>query len=298
VKVVKIAALLFVVLGLVLAAAVGWVTRRSEGQRFASGDVEVHYTDEGQGSPVVLLHGFAVNADLNWRLPGLTDLLTSEFRVLAMDLRGHGLSDKPHDPTQYGDAMANDVVALLDHLGLARAQVVGYSLGGVVALQLATTHPERLRSVALLGAGWEDPEDSQFLAALEGIAGELEAGHGVPPLAASLGGDREPPGFLHTTWVRLATRYLNDGPALAAMVRGLRGLAVERDALGRIRVPMLAIVGTEDPMLAGVDAMVGLVPDLTVVRIDGADHVTAARRPEMTEALLGFLRQHEAAQGG
>lgn len=283
---------------LVLATGAGWwITRRVEGSYFDSEGVRIHFTDEGSGTPVVLLHGFAVNADLNWRLPGLTEALAGEFRVISMDLRGHGLSGKPHDPELYGDAMAEDVIALLDHLRIEKAHLVGYSLGGIIALKLATTHPDRLSSASPLGAGWENPDDSAFLLALGGIAEALESGRGVPPLSASLGGDRKPPGFLHTTWVRIMTGYLNDGRALAAMVRGIRALTVEHEALRRISLPVCSIVGTLDPMKPGVDAMVGVVPDHTVVFIEGADHLQATRSPEFIGTLREFLRTHEDGTG-
>lgn len=278
-------------------AAVGaaWrVTRRVEGSYFDSGDVPLHYTDEGAGTPVVLLHGFAVNADLNWRLPGLTRALARSYRVIALDLRGHGLSAKPHDPERYGFAMAADVIALLDHLGLDKVHLVGYSLGGIIALKLATTHPDRLLTASPLGAGWERPGDSTFLAAMGGIADALEAGRGVPPLSASLGGSREPPGWLHTAWVRVMTRYLNDGAALAAMVRGIRGLTTEEEELDQIAIPVCSIVGSEDPMKPGVDAMLGRVRDHSVVIIEGVDHLGAVRSRELTMALQGFLRTHSA----
>ena len=279
---------------LLVSAIVGvwWLTRRVEGSYFDAEGVRIHFTDEGSGAPVVLLHGFAVNADLNWRLPGVTEALAGEFRVISMDLRGHGLSGKPHAPELYGDAMAEDVIALLDHLGIEKAHVAGYSLGGIITLKLATTHPDRLLSASPLGAGWENPDDSSFLVALDGIAEDLESGRGVSPLSASLGGDREAPGFLHTTWVRVMTGYLNDGRALAAMVRGIRGLTVEREAVGRISVPVCSIVGTRDPMKAGVDAMVGVVPNHTVVFVEGADHLQAARSPELARTLRAFLRTH------
>jgi pimeloyl-ACP methyl ester carboxylesterase len=118
-------------LALLVACAAWWITDRVEGHYFESGGVRLHFTDEGSGPPVVLLHGFAVNADLNWRLPGVTQALTPEFRVISLDLRGHGLSGKPHEPEQYGRLMADDVIALLDHLGIEKAHVVGYSLGGI-----------------------------------------------------------------------------------------------------------------------------------------------------------------------
>jgi len=291
------AAIVAVVMLVSAVGGVWWLTRRVEGSYFDSEGVRIHFTDEGSGEPLVLLHGFAVNADLNWRLPGLTEALAREFRVISMDLRGHGLSGKPHDPELYGDAMAEDVIALLDHLGIEKAHLAGYSLGGIITLKLATTHPDRLLSASPLGAGWENPEDSSFLVALAGIAAALESGRGVPPLSASLGGDREAPGFLHTIWVRIMTGYLNDGRALAAMVGGIRGLTVEREAVGRISVPVCSIVGTRDPMKAGVDAMVGVVPDHTVVFIEGADHLQATRSPALARALREFLRTHSDGTG-
>jgi pimeloyl-ACP methyl ester carboxylesterase len=234
------AAILAAALAVAAVGGLEWLTRRVEGGHFDSQGVRIHFTDEGSGTPLVLLHGFAVNADLNWRLPGLTETLAREFRVISMDLRGHGLSGKPHDPELYGEAMAEDVIALLDHLGIEKAHLAGYSLGGVITLKLATTHPDRLLSASPLGAGWENPEDS----------------------------------------------------ALAAVVRGVRGLTVEREALRRISVPVCSIVGTRDPMKAGVDAMLGVVPDHTVVFLEGADHLQAPRRAELAKALLEFLRGH------
>jgi len=291
----KLALGLFVVniaLLALFATAAWWITDRVEGEYFEAGGVRLHYTDEGSGPAVVLLHGFAVNADLNWRLPGITQALTPEFRVISLDLRGHGLSDKPHESELYGALMADDVIALLDHLGIEKAHIVGYSLGGIIALKLASTHPDRLWTASPLGAGWEDPEDSSFLGAMDRIADALESGGGVPPLSASLDGTREPPGFIHTAWVRIMTGYLNDGPALAAMVRALRGLTIDRDDLAEIDVPVCSIVGSMDTMKLGVDSMVGIVPDHTVVIVEGADHLEATSSPLLIESLKEFLRAH------
>lgn len=296
VKVIGAGGLVLLLLLVGLSSAAWWITRRVEGRYFDAGDVRLHFTDEGVGEPVILLHGFAVNADLNWRLPGLTESLARDFRVVSLDLRGHGLSSKPHDPESYGLAMSQDVVALLDHLEIEKAHVVGYSLGGIITLKLATTQADRMLTAAPLGAGWEKPGDSVFLAAIGGIAEALESGRGVRPLAASLGGTRERPGFLHTTWVRVMTRYLNDGKALAAMVRALPELTVQEEDLRGIPVPVCSIVGTADPMKAGVDAMVGMVPNHTVVYVEGADHLQALRSPLLQRRLQEFLAAHSQSQ--
>jgi pimeloyl-ACP methyl ester carboxylesterase len=288
----RVVAVLVAIVAAAAAAAFYRITHRVEGRYFDSNGVRLHYTVEGEGEPVVLLHGFAVNADINWRLPGITQALAKEFRVIAMDLRGHGLSGKPHDARQYGMKMVDDVVRLLDLLEIGKAHVVGYSLGGIVTLKLAATHPERLLTASPLGAGWERPEDSAFLGAIGEIEEALKSGRGVGPLSGHLGGEREKPGLLHTWWVKFVTRYLNDGHALGDMVRAIPDLAVEEEDLRRIAVPMCSIVGSRDPLRAGVDAMQGLVPDLKVVVVDGADHIRAPGRPELFATLKSFLRQH------
>ncbi len=281
-----------------LATAAGLVvrltTRRVRGQWFDACGVRLHYTDEGAGVPVVLLHGFAVHADLNWRWPGITAALARRFRVIALDLRGHGLSDKPHDPGRYGREMVVDIPRVLDHLGIERAHVVGYSLGGIITLKLATTHPGRLLSASVLGAGWEPAEHSPLLEALGGLVQGLEAGRGIRPLAAHLGPGRDRPGPLHTLLVWYMTRFVNDGPALAAMIRALPELAVAEAALGRISVPVLSIVGEHDPLRPGADALEGRIPGLTRVLLPGADHIRALWHPRLREALLAFLRRHAA----
>jgi len=279
-----------VVLGAAGIGAVVWrVLRRTPGQCFDSGGVDLYYTIAGQGEPVVLMHGFAVQSDLNWRLPGIIRSLAQDFTVVALDLRGHGRSGKPHTSARYGIEMADDVVRLLDHLEIERAHVVGYSLGGFIALKLATRHPERLISISALGAGWESPENSAFLEALSGIAIALEQGLAVPPLAGNLGPEREKPGRLHTLWVKIMTRYLNDGEALAAMVRGIAGITLEREELGKIQVPVLSVVGSRDPLVVGVEAMKGLVPDHEIVTVEGADHMQAVGSPLLIDSLRTFL---------
>lgn len=112
--------------------------RRPKANSFESGGTRIHYTEHGDGEPLVLLHGFAVNGDLNWRLPGLQQKLAEEFRVIVPDQRGHGASGSA---PAYGIAMVDDLRRLLDHLGVDRAHVAGYSLGGVVTLKFATSIP-------------------------------------------------------------------------------------------------------------------------------------------------------------
>src|SRR6266540_2667491 len=118
---------------------------------FHNGPVEIAYLDEGEGEPIVLVHGFASTKEVNWVHPSWTATLTrAGRRVIAADMRGHGTSAKLYDPADYHTSlMAEDMRALLDHLGLGRADVMGYSMGARITAFLALAHPERVRSAIL-----------------------------------------------------------------------------------------------------------------------------------------------------
>ena len=123
--------------------------------QFTHDSVEIAYLDEGSGEPIVLVHGFASNKEVNWVGPGwVTALTRAGRRVIALDDRGHGASAKLYDPADYHSAiMAEDVRALLDHLDLPCADVMGYSMGARITAFLALAHPDRVRSAVLGGLG-------------------------------------------------------------------------------------------------------------------------------------------------
>ena len=122
---------------------------------FHNGAVGIAYLDEGQGEPIVLIHGFASSKNVNWVYPRwVSELTKNGRRAIALDLRGHGESSKPYDPAQYGIArLAGDVTALMDHLGVERADLMGYSLGARITGWLAYAQPQRLRSAIFGGLG-------------------------------------------------------------------------------------------------------------------------------------------------
>ncbi|HMR77592.1 MAG TPA: alpha/beta fold hydrolase [Polyangiaceae bacterium] len=269
-------------------------TSWSRGQHFDSDGTQIFFTDEGRGPPVVLVHGFAVSGDLNFRIPGITRALRAQYRVLSVDQRGHGQSDKPRGASEYGTKMVTDLVALLDHVGLQRAHVLGYSLGGFVALKLACSAAERLLSVGVLGAGFESEASGggSFLKAIPKLADALEAGRGVGPLAGHLGSARARPSLRHRAWVRLVTRFLNDQGALVGVIRGAPELAVTAESLAALRLPVLSIVGDGDPLVAGARALRATASNCTAIEIPGADHVQVPVRAEFRGELLSFLRRH------
>jgi pimeloyl-ACP methyl ester carboxylesterase len=253
---------------------------------FDSDGVPIHYTVRGQGEPVLLIHGFAATYAANWEAPGIMQALEAAgYQVVAFDARGHGQSGKPHDPAQYGSQMGEDAVRLLNQLGIGRAHIVGYSMGGLLTNRLLEAHPERFLSASLGGAGWA-PEGRDEL--LGPLAEALEQGSIEPliraltPLGQPQPSDQE---IQATNALVLAT---NDPLALAAVARGGFPLASEA-SLRRNEVPTLALIGELDPIRADVDEMADVMRNLEVVVIEDTDHLTALVHPKFIESLLAFL---------
>ena len=273
-----------------LAAFTGaWAQSASATESFTASDgVEIHYTVEGRGDPVVLLHGITGTAASNWGAAGIIGRLAEEFQVIAVDQRGHGKSGKPHDAESYGERMALDVVDLLDHLRLQQANVVGYSMGGFIAMKLVALAPDRLMSAVIGGAGWPSPElrdDAMF----DALAASLEAGKGGGPLVEFLWPGEEPPTPEQVQAIGQAMVASNDQKALAAVVRGMAGLDVTAEILSVNKVPTLNIIGSDDPLKPNADALVGVMKEHRLHVIDGANHMTTLSSPEFLDTVRAFF---------
>ena len=252
-----------------------------------SDGVRIRYIVRGAGPPVVLVHGFMVNTELNWVGPGILDALAADHRVIALDLRGHGASDKPHDPAAYGTAFVDDVVRLLDHLEIERAHVVGYSMGAAITLKLVSAHPDRVASAVLGGYGWRLPEHGPADGVLQ-LRAQLErAARGETSLADILAASDS----IELTPAMRAALNGNDLDALRAVQVGDAGLRnVPRAYLEANTVPVLAIVGERDWARPDVEQMVDIMAHADLEIIPGATHVTAAAHPRFLESILAFLR--------
>lgn len=254
---------------------------------FDSDGVDLRYLDCGAGDPVILLHGFALTAEMNWAPTGLFESLPAAYRLLALDQRGHGRSGKPHGPEAYGSAFAEDVLRLMDHLEIESAYLVGYSMGGRIALKLMAEHPDRVRAAVLGGQGWRPPGSGlpesvrHWVAALEEIS---DAGGSVTD--ALWLPDWPPP----TPEMR-AGLDANDPEALLAMIRGMAGLDVTAESLEANQVPTLAVFGEEDWVRPAVEALAEIKPDVRIVVLPGRSHASALADPGLAGAVLEFLRE-------
>jgi len=259
---------------------------------FDSAGVRIHYTVEGKGEPVLLIHGYSVNAERNWGAPGVIRGLADRYQVIAIDNRGHGQSEKPHDPAAYTN-MAEDSVRLLDHMKIRRAHVVGYSMGGFITTVLLADHPDRLLTATLGGAGWRSPEELKAQAGRMNILAEsLEQGKGLAPLILALNPvGQAPPNAEQIETINKGLMANNDPLALAAVARAMRN-EVPESKIRANKVPTLALIGELDPLKAGVDRLDGLMPHLKIVVIPGANHMTAPGNPVFLEQLKAFLAEH------
>jgi pimeloyl-ACP methyl ester carboxylesterase len=247
-------------------------------QSFIHKGIEIAYLDEGKGEPVVLIHGFASNKEVNWVVPGwFSTLVGAGRRAIALDNRGHGQSTKLYKPADYHSSrMAGDVVALMHHLGLKRADIFGYSMGARIAAYLALEHPARVRALVLGGLGSNLVTGAGLY---PGIAEALEA--------PSLEEVSDVVGYLFRSF---AEQTMSDLRALAACMRGSRQtLAPEQ--LAKIRVSVLVAVGTNDPIAGSARGLAELIPGAQALDIPGRDHMLAVGDQLFKRAVLDFLER-------
>jgi pimeloyl-ACP methyl ester carboxylesterase len=239
-------------------------------------------TQPGNGEPVMLVHGFGSSHAVNWVNTQWTRSLThAGYRVVALDNRGHGASDKPHDPAAYSpDVMAGDVVALMDHLGLRKVHLMGYSMGARISAHLALTYPQRVQTLLLGGLGVHLVDGGGLPL---GIADAMEA-----PSLDSLSD------LMQRMFRAFAEANKSDLKALAACIRGSRESLGVGD-VARIMAPTLISVGTNDPIAGSADDLAMLMPHARAFAIEGRDHNLAVGDRSHKEAVLAFIAAHPFA---
>lgn len=247
-------------------------------QTFVSEGVRIAFIDEGEGTPVLLIHGFASSVKHNWIEPDWVSFLKQHgFRVVAFDNRGHGESEKFYEPEPYAaPLMAEDGRRLLDHLGLDRADVMGYSMGARMTAFLALAHPERVRSAIFGGLGGNMVRP---MAGTGPIARALEA--------QSIDQVTNPTA---RTFRAFAERTGSDLRALAACIRASRA-PLTPEMVAKITCPVLVATGTEDVIGGSAEDLARLIPGAEALPIPRRDHMLAVGDRVYKEGVLAFLRR-------
>jgi pimeloyl-ACP methyl ester carboxylesterase len=247
---------------------------------FGHDGLSLAFFDEGDpgGAPVLLIHGFASTANVNWVHPGwLKTLGDAGYRVIALDNRGHGASDKPRSVEAYRPrVMAGDAAALLDHLGIPEANVMGYSMGARISAFLALAHPHRVRSLVFGGLG---------IGMTEGVGDWDPIADAL--LAPSIDVVSHPRGQMFRAF---ADQTKSDRLALAACIQGSRDLIGRRE-MAKITAPTLIGVGTRDDIAGSPHELAALMPNAEAIDIPNRDHMLAVGDRVFKKAVLEFYER-------
>ncbi|AKT37847.1 alpha/beta fold hydrolase [Chondromyces crocatus] len=241
----------------------------------ASDGVTLHYVEyPGPGSPVMLLHGFLGSAQGNWIAPGISAAIAARHRVVLLDQRGHGESDKPEDASAYGERMLTDVIELLDHLDIPRAHLGGYSMGGAMTLGLMRLSPERFITATVGAMGLEETEES-FRTAAEAMDPQ-----GTDPdeeKILEMAGAGEPP----------------DPLVVEAIVKGHGTWWPPAVELRAIAFPVLSIIGEFDEPYSTTSRLRRELPNLKTVIVPGRTHLTTIIDPMLRDGIASFVDAHD-----
>lgn len=238
--------------------------------------VRIHYETEGKGPPLLMGHGGSDHMGM-WQTLGYRDSLKESYRLILIDFRGHGRSDKPHRAGDYGPKMADDVIAVLDSLGIFKTSYLGYSLGATVGYTLAVRYPERFSSFILGGVTpYEWPEEMVIAvnlviksyerkinnpgAYVDEMREMLGKEFSVKETADILAGDTE-------AGIAVLTSLINWPP-------------LTDEELSGIKAPCFLYCGDQDPFYAGMQKSVELIPRARFLSMEGFNHITAFVRSE------------------
>ena len=243
-------------------------------------DLSLSYLDEGEGDRVVLLlHGFASTASVNWQSTSWLDTLTTAgYRCIAPDHRGHGESTKFYNPTDYGpDIFASDAIKLLDHLGIDKCAVLGFSMGSRISAWLAHKYSDRIACAIFGGMG------------ICMIAPHRD----YAPIAHAFETDdittiTDSGGIAFRTF---ADKTGSDRHALAACIRPSVH-RITKELLGEIKLPVLVAVGDKDEVGGSPSELAALIPNAESVVLEGLDHMRSSGAESFKRATLSFLSEH------
>ena len=252
---------------------------QGEAKRVISGGADIAVYEEGEGKPVLLIHGFASSALANWYEPGWVRFLVAEgFRVISLDNRGHGRSAKLYAPELYtAPVMAGDAAAVIEALAVGPLNVMGYSMGARITAFLALQSPDLVKTAVLAGLAEN---------MIKGVPGAETVAQGLE--AESVEGVTDPQARAFRLF---ADRTSSDRLALAACMRAARQKISEQE-LASFACPVLVAAGTEDDIAGEIEPLRAAIPGAEALPIPGRDHMRAVGDRVYKEGVLRFLRSH------
>lgn len=272
---------------------------------FDSEGKKLHYITAGTGTPVVLIHGFSDNISVCYRKAlGSTEAnfvaqLAERYQVIALDVKGHGKSDKPHEVRFYGKALEEDMIRLMDHLEIDKAHIVGYSMGAFITGNLMLDHPERVLSATLIGGTpltkAQNYPEHPLNRLLEDTADALNRGEGMTPLIAWFWpGEQPKPTQEELAPISQQILVGQNTYALQACMRSISDLwQLDEEKLSRSIIPVTLINGTDDPLKNYIAPFQELAHSQTVW-IEGANHMDILTYPSCLQAVSKALVEMEA----
>ena len=257
---------------------------------FDNNGIKIYYEIEGEGPPVIMIHGFASSLEGNWKQANWIKALKDNYRLILLDCRGHGKSDKPHEESFYGQKMSDDVVKLMDHLSIEKANFLGYSMGAYLTFRLLLSKPHLFISAILGGFVMNIMQNEQDRSNMrENTIRRIEAFR-----AESIDDVKDP---MARGFRQFAELSGNDLKALAAVTAGLlqeRSDPIEtptqtKEALKKINVPVMTVVGTNDFIPGDKTLIAQIVPNACHFQIQGKDHLTVVPDPKFHMVVKAFL---------
>ncbi len=253
---------------------------------FENDGVKIYHEIEGEGPDLIMIHGFAASIEYNWRLTNWIKALKDENRLILMDCRGHGKSDKPRDPAQYGFKMIEDVMKLMDHLSITRSNFFGYSMGSWLTLNLLLREPERVNCAILGGFVLPSPGGRETALRNDPIIDGL--------LAENLDQVKD---AVAIEFRRFAESTGSNLKALAAVMKSslyessefLADKSSMKKTLKKIKVPVMSVVGTDDFLPGDKTLIAKLVPRACHFQIQGKDHLTVVPDRKFKVVVKAFL---------
>jgi pimeloyl-ACP methyl ester carboxylesterase len=275
----------------------------AQDQFFESNGVKIRYITKGSGVPVVLIHGMTQNIENCWAGPAeggnLIERLSKNHQVIALDCRGHGKSDKPHDSTQYGILMVKDVVNLLDYLHINKAHIIGFSMGAIIAGNLQLNYPDRVLSTVLSSALIDTKkgnEESGVQYAMKSTALDIDNGRGMYSMIKWLDLPQDNHPAISDEQALGIGRFLiqnNDPVAIVSVLKAFDEFDVKEKQLEQNKIPTLVIVGTQDHSIIAARQHIQHFKSARLKEIPGKEHAGILDSKEYYNAVEEFINERK-----